>query len=99
MSLLQMNSLNIRLFLSALIIIYVYHTSQIIHGQSLAVFTDQSVWQNFSSEIAYAVGFGYTRLASNYSHKSFPANYSLILHRQPYHRPNNAQERDDAESS
>ena len=38
------------------------------------------LWQNFSSEIAYAIGFGYTRLASNYNCKSFPANYSLILH-------------------
>ena len=29
-------------------------------------------------ETACAIGFGYTRLTSN--HKSFPANYSLILH-------------------
>ena len=34
--------------------------------------------QNFSSKIAHAKGFGYTRIACK--RKNFRVNYSLILH-------------------
>ena len=41
-------------------------------------FMDQLVIAKFSNEIACAIGFCYTILASNRG--SFPANYSLTLH-------------------
>ena len=45
--------------------------------KSFTGFVDRLAIANFFSEIACAIGFGYTRLPSN--HESFPVNYSLVL--------------------
>ena len=45
--------------------------------KSFAVSTDRLVLQNFSSEIACAIGLGHARLPSN--HECFPVDYSLVL--------------------
>ena len=55
-------------------ILYIANCSR---WKSFVVFTDRSVPQNFSSEIACALGLGHERPPSNC--KSFPANYSLVL--------------------
>ena len=57
--------------------------------KSFAVFADRSVLQNFSSEIACAVGLGDARLLSN--HESFPANYNLVLQPRNFSTSNNLQ--------
>ena len=53
------------------------------------VFADRSVLQNFSSEIACAVGLGHAILLSNL--KSFPANYKLVLQLQNFSTLNDLQ--------
>ena len=50
----------------------------VVRQKSYAVFADRSIIVELSSEIASAIGFGYTRLMFN--HKSTPAN-NLAYHK------------------